>query len=117
MLGSKIPRRGHGEARPLIPRIHGEVGSYSDRQFRAIKRKIREEAGIPFKFKDFRPTFTQMTLDRNPNLLSDVAKQLGHKTTRTIELYYGRISDEKTFQRLDATWDSMYEEFDGDIEN
>jgi integrase len=62
--------------------------------------------------KDFRLTFTQMTLDRNPSLLSDVSKQLGHATTRTTELHYSRIRDRAALQRLEDAWtgDTGYEQ-------
>lgn len=102
--------RGHGEVKPLVPRIHGKVGFYSDKQFRAIKKRIQEKAGIAFALKDFRSTFTQLTLDRNPNLLPDVSKQLGHASTVTTERYYGRIRDHAAFRRLEEAWSSPKEE-------
>jgi integrase len=90
---------------PLIPAIvEGSVKPYSANRLRMIKQKIERESGIEFKLKDFRPTFAQMTIDRNPNLLPDVSKQMGHKDTRTTETYYARIRDRAALQRLEEAW-------------
>jgi hypothetical protein len=45
-----------------------------------------------------------MLLDRNPSLLSDVSKQLGHSTTRITEKHYGRIRDRAAFLRLEKAF-------------
>ena len=45
-----------------------------------------------------------MFLDRGPNLLSDVSKQLGHSTTRTTEKHYGWIRDRAAFLRLERAF-------------
>jgi integrase len=93
---------GHGmaEAVPLIPCVSGtQAKHYSSNWFRVIKAKVESIAGQEFKLKDFRPTFTQMCLDRDPNLLSDISKQLGHSTTRTTEKHYGCIGDPAAFRR------------------
>jgi len=89
-------------AAPLIPSVqNGQAKHYSSNWFRVVKAKIEKEAGVKFKLRDFRPTFTQMCLDRDPTLLSDVSKQLGHSTTRTTEKHYGRIRDRAAFLRLE----------------
>jgi integrase len=69
-----------------------------------MKHRLEEVTGLSFRLKDFRPTFTQMTLDKDPTLLSDVSKQLGHATSRTTELHYGRIRDRTAFRRLEEAW-------------
>jgi len=99
--------RVHGllDAAPLIPSVqNGQAEHYSSNWFRVVKAKIEREAGVEFKLKDFRPTFTQMCLDRDPTLLSDVSKQLGHSTTRTTEKHYGRIRDRAAFLRLERAF-------------
>ncbi len=89
-------------AAPLIPSVqNGQATHYSSNWFRVVKAKVEKEAGVKFKLRDFRPTFTQMCLDRDPTLLSDVSKQLGHSTTRTTEKHYGRIRDRAAFLRLE----------------
>jgi integrase/recombinase XerD len=77
---------------------------FSSNAFRVIKAMVEKEAGVEFRLKDFRPTYAQMNLDRNPNLLSDVSKFLGHATTKTTEEHYGRIRDRTAFRRLEQTW-------------
>lgn len=104
MLGSKIPRRGHGEARPLIPRIHSEIGSYSDKQFRAIKRKIREEAGIPFKLKDFRPTLTTITINGDISRLPAMSGQLRHAKIETTQKFYASIEHGQANREQRDAW-------------
>jgi integrase len=100
-----LERKGFPDAKPLIPSIRkGSAGYYSSNWFRVIKKRVEEAAGVEFRLKDFRPTFTQLTLDRNPNLLSDVSKQLGHATTRTTEEHYARIRDRDAFRRLEKAW-------------
>jgi integrase len=92
-------------AAPLIPCVSdGQARYYSSNWFRVVKAKIEREAGVEFKLRDFRPTFTQMCLDRDPTLLSDVSKQLGHSTTRTTEMHYGRIRDRAAFLRLERAF-------------
>jgi integrase len=95
---------------PLVPSIHeGRVKAYSSNAFRVMKAEVQKIAGIEFSLKDFRPTFTQMMLDLDPTLLSDVSKVLGHSTTRTTERHYGRIRDEKALQRLEKAWENTHE--------
>lgn len=50
------------------------------------------------KLKDFRSIFKQMCLDMAPIFLSDVSKQLGDSTKRTMEKHYGRIRDSAAFR-------------------
>jgi integrase len=100
-----LKENGLQEALPLIPSVrNGQASYYSSNWFRVVKAKIEKEAGVRFKLKDFRPTFTQMCLDRDPTLLSDVSKQLGHSTTRTTEKHYGRIRDRAAFLRLEKAF-------------
>jgi integrase len=93
------------ESGPLVPSIReGGVKHYSASAFRVMKHRLEDVTGLSFRLKDFRPTFTQMTLDKDPTLLSDVSKQLGHATSRTTELHYGRIRDRTAFRRLEEAW-------------
>lgn len=88
---------------------------YSSNWFRVVKTKMEKEAGVEFKLRDFRPTFTQMCLDRDPTLLSVVSKQLGHSTTRTTEKHYGRIRGRAAFLRLERAFSTP--ETSGQTEN
>ena len=75
-------------ARILVPCIHGRVAFYSDKRFRAIKRRIKEKVGFEFKLKGFRSNPIQLTLYRNPNLLYDMIMQMGHSSEVNEERYY-----------------------------
>ena len=110
--------RAHGlqDAGPLIPRMkNGQAGYYSSNWFRVVKAKVEKQAGVEFKLRDFRPTFTQMCLDRDPTPLSDVSKQLGHSSTRATEKHYGRIRDRAAFLRLERAFSTP--ETSGQAEN
>jgi len=82
---------------------------FSSNAFRVMKKRVQEVAGVKFRIKDFRPTYAQMNLDRDPSLLSDVSKFLGHATTKTTEEHYGRIKDRNAFRRLEQAWDAPNE--------
>jgi integrase len=100
-----LKRRGYPDAKPLIPSIYkGKAKTYSATRFRILKKRLSEESGVDFKLKDYRPSFAQLTIDMNPNLLPDVSKQLGHASTRTTEEYYARIRDRDAFKRLEEAW-------------
>ena len=95
----------HGTTGPARKSVQNEQAKHcSSNWFRVVKAKVEKEAGVKFKLRDFRPTFTQMCLDRDPTLLSDVLKQLGHSTTRTTEKHYGRIRDRAAFLRLERAF-------------
>ena len=65
--------------------------------------EIERMAGVRFKIKDFRPTFAQLNKDRNVGIEA-VSKMLRHRTTRTTELFYARIRDEKAFAEAERAW-------------
>jgi integrase len=99
--------RAHGvsHADPLIPTIVGKVVKpYSANRLRVIKTKLEREAGVTFALKDFRSTFAQLNIDRDPTLLQDVSKAMGHRDTRTTENFYGRIQDRAALLRLEVAW-------------
>lgn len=100
----RLKTLGFKDAIPLIPAKHGgEIGFYSSGRFREIKKMIRVP-GIKFSLKTFRDTFCQMNLDRDPTLLSDVSSAMGHATTRTTEMHYGRLKNEQALDRLQRSW-------------
>jgi len=48
----------------LIPAISSKgVGIYSQQGFGRLKEEVMREAGIAFKWKDYRPTGGQLALD------------------------------------------------------
>jgi integrase len=100
----RMRNRGFENATPLIPAQHGsEIGFYASGTFRKIKGMM-VVPGIKFSLKTFRDTFCQSNLDRDPTLLSDVSVAMGHSTTKTTELHYGRLKNEQALDRLQRSW-------------
>lgn len=94
------------EVEPLLPYVSpktGRVGYWDDSVLVRLKCELEEVAGIRFKIKDFRPTFAQLNKDRNVGIEA-VSKMLRHRTTRTTELCYARIRDEKAFAEAERAW-------------
>ena len=113
----RLRRYGVKKAVPLIPARHnGGFDFYSSNRFRVMKKRVeeivnaeREERGRPsinFNLKIFRDTYCQMNLDMNPELLSDISLTMGHASTRTTELHYGRIKERKALERIQRAWES-----------
>jgi len=104
----RFAKYGIEEAEPLIPRIiDGKAGYYSVPGLRNIKLAVEQASGIKFKFKDFRSTFAQRTIDLDPSLLSSVSKALGHSTTMTTEHYYARIRDAPAIKLIQDAWGKL----------
>lgn len=80
---------------------------YSANAFNVMKAEVEEISGVKFRIKDFRSTYAQMNIDRDPTLLPDVSKFLGHATTKTTEEHYGRIKDRTAFRRVEEAWISQ----------
>jgi integrase len=55
--------------------------------------------------KTFRASFYQMSIDRDPSLISDVSYTMGHASTRTTEAFYGRIKQDKALERIQHAWE------------
>jgi integrase len=99
-----LRKLGIENATPLIPSEHGEdIGFYSSARLRAIK-KLVEIPGVKFTLKTFRDTFCQMCIDRDPNLLSDTSVAMGHATSRTTKMHYGRLKNDQALERLQRSW-------------
>jgi integrase len=82
---------------------------FSSNAFRVLKARVEKVSVVKFRIKDFRSTYAQMNLDRDPTLLPDVSKFLGHATTKTTEEHYGRIKDRTAFRRLEQVWNAPQE--------
>jgi integrase len=92
-------------AAPLVLKIEGgKAGYYSENRLRIIKTKLEKASGVKFTIKDFRSTFTNLCLDRDSSLLSDVSRALGHKDTRTTEAYYVKINVGAALGRLEQAF-------------
>ena len=100
-----LAESGLSEAAPLVLKIEdGKAGFYSQNRLRIIKTKLEEASGVKFTIKDFRSTFTNLCLDKDPSLLSDVSRALGHKDTRTTEAYYVKINVGAALGRLEQAF-------------
>jgi site-specific recombinase XerD len=89
---------------PLIPHIGKKgVTVWTHQQFLKIKSGIEQVSGIEFKLKDYRTTFCQYTIDMGADI-SAVSKIMGHKTTMTTELFYGRIRNDDAITEINRVF-------------
>jgi integrase len=92
-------------AKYLIPRIgRGKESIYSANHFRNLKDQLKKATGITFQIKDFRSTFASLTVKKNPTLMLDVSKQLGHSSIEVTQRYYADIEAADTGRRLCEAW-------------
>jgi len=105
------------EAIPLIPARHKDgFGYYSENGFRNMKKRVegavnaerrkRGQPPITFSLRTLRDTYCQMNIDRNPELLSDISLTMGHASTRTTEMHYGRIKEREALERIQRAWEA-----------
>jgi len=83
--------------------LDSDHGFLSGNSVRRIKDKVASAIGFSFELRDCRRTYGQRYLDHGADIQS-VSKSMGHKTTRTTELYYARIADEVVLQDLRGKW-------------
>jgi integrase len=89
-------------AEQLFPYLdrHRNVRYWSDAEWRKLKRDFERSANVRFKYKDFRASFAQMVIDSG-GVLEHVSRALGHSTTATTELWYGRIRDADAWKGIE----------------
>jgi integrase len=97
-------RRHHQpDAAPLIPycpRVrHRRVRYYHPAEWSKLKKRIQEVAGLRFKWKDFRSTFTQTCIE-NGAKNEAVSRLLGYSSTKITETYYVRIRNDKAMEEV-----------------
>ena len=88
---------------PFVSPKTGLIGPWDDSVLIRLKCEIARAAGVPFKLKDFRPTFARANKDLGVGIEA-VSKMLRHSTTRTTELFYARIRDDKAFAEAERAW-------------
>ena len=76
---------------------------YCDAKWRAFKRSLQNYTGIPFRWKDYRSSFCQMAIDKDMDIKA-VSKMMGHATTMTTELFYGRIKDSPAIAEMNRVF-------------
>jgi len=89
----------------LVPNLGiKEDGPYSSNHFRALKKELSEAAGVDFRLKDFRSTFASLTVKKDPALLVDVSRQLGHGSLDITQRFYANIEASDAGDRLCKAW-------------
>lgn len=84
----------------LIPyKSWRNISAWPDAKWRSLKGMIERRTHVSFSWKDYRSTFCQWLIDRGATLQS-VSKIMGHSTTRTTELHYGRIKDSRAIEEI-----------------
>ncbi|HEX9565985.1 MAG TPA: site-specific integrase [Thermoplasmata archaeon] len=89
----------------LIPlrRLDGTLTYWSDGLFAKLKGRLERESGVQFHLRTFRSTFAQVAKDHNVSIEA-VSRGLGHRTTRTTEIYYGRIRTESALAEFEQAF-------------
>lgn len=90
---------------PFFPKNHGEPTHWSEGMWRKLKRKVVEVSGIPFRWKDLRPTFAQICKDKGMDI-ELISKMLRHTSIETTQRYYARIRSEVAFEEFERIWDT-----------
>jgi integrase len=73
--------------------------AWSEASFRKIVADLVEASGARFSLKDFRSTFAQVAKDHGASIES-VSRAMRHRSTKTTEAYYARISPKDAFREL-----------------
>ena len=100
-------RRHHQpDAAPLIPYCPHHhpyrARTFGQGEWSKLKKKIQKVAGVRFKWKDFRSTFAQQSID-NGAKVEIVSVLLGHSSTKITETYYGRIRNDMAMEEVAQT--------------
>ncbi len=103
-----LKSKGIGETAALIPAISRKgVNVYSQQGFGKLKDEVMKEAGIAFKWKDYRPTGGQLALDAGVPI-DQVSQSMRHASTQTTERYYCRAKAEPAFARVNEAYKTMF---------
>ena len=103
-----LKSKGLANAEPLIPAIsrHG-VNNYTQQAFGRLKKEVMAQAGVNFKWKDFRPTGGQLALDGGVPI-EQVSQSMRHASTKTTERYYCRTRADPAFANVNETYNRMF---------
>ena len=99
--------REHGiESKALFVSQHnGHRGEHlSSNGIRNMKDYVEKDIGVPFDLRECRRTFGQRYLDRDVDI-ETVSVLMGHSSTRTTELFYGRRKNIKAIEKVEAMWE------------
>lgn len=95
-------------AEPLIPAVsyHG-VNNYTQQAFGRLKKEVMQQAGVTFKWKDFRPTGGQLALDEGVPI-EQVSQSMRHASTKTTERYYCRARADPAFAHVNEAYNRVF---------
>lgn len=69
-----------------------------------MKDYVEKDIGVPFDLRECRRMFGQRYLDRDVDI-ETVSVLMGHSSTRTTELFYGRRKNIKAIEKVEAMWE------------
>lgn len=108
-----IQSMGKQDSKYLIPNLSGGKDvPYSANHFRKLKKELQEATGINFKLKDYRSTFASLTVQKDPTLIPEVSKQLGHTSIVTTQRFYADMDLVDTGSKLRKAWSEKEKEPD-----
>lgn len=99
----KMLDEGNRASTALFPALHGNDGYLSANRVRLIKKTVEIEMGRAFDIRSCRRTFGQLMLDEGISVES-VSVVMGHKNSRTTELYYARRKQKAAIEEARKTW-------------
>ncbi len=103
-----LQSKGIKSAEPLIPAVSCKgVNNYTQQAFGRLKKQVMQEAGITFKWKDFRPTGGQLALDEGVPI-EQVSQSMRHASTKTTERYYCRARADPAFANVNEAYNRMF---------
>lgn len=96
------------EVPALFPAVGSQRadGGMSPNHLRQAIQIVRKESGVTFDYRKLRRTFGQRYIDSNLDLES-LSVLMGHRTTKTTELYYARRRNAAAIQRAVDSWDGV----------
>lgn len=101
--GGYLRRHLQPDAAPLLPYVphhrHHKARILCQGERSKLKSRIQRAGGIRFRWKDFRSTFCQKSIDYGAEVES-VSVLLGHSSTKMTEDYYGRIRNDKAMEEV-----------------
>ena len=87
----------------LFFKLGGDFGHLSSNSIRGIKDRVAKAVGTTFELRDCRRMFGQHYKDNHMEM-EKISRLMGHKSTRTTELYYCRVSEREAIDDARDRW-------------
>ena len=91
------------EVPALFCSMYGDHEVLSSNTIRKLKTYVERDIGHKFELRDCRRAFGQHYKDNHTDL-EDISKLMGHKTTRTTELYYAEKRQSEVIRNVRGKW-------------